>query len=301
LNVIILTAAHGAARSITLGRTALFALLALVVSLPLLGAVLVWLMLDGSSAALQQQGAYQAALEQTASKRQLQESQQQVEYMARQLARLQARMARLDALGERLTELTGMDDGEFDFINEPAVGGPGDDAAMAPELPDIEQLLDGLTLRIDSRLEQMRVLEQLLVTQQIDSNTTLDYLPVPAGLRSSGFGRRVDPFNGRISMHTGLDFSAPRGTPIHSVGDGVVSFAGYHRAYGNMLEITHAGGYTSIYAHAHTLEVEKGDLVEKGQQIATVGSTGRSTGPHLHLEIRRNGMAVNPARYLASN
>lgn len=300
LNIIILTAAHGAARSLTFGRGALFGLLTLIVSLPLLGAWLTWLAMGaadiGGDASSEPFSAVPVQAVQTSD-----HAPQQVEYMARQLARLQSRMARLDALGERLTELTGLDDGEFDFVTEPAVGGPADRESLPVDLPDVERLLESLSLRIESRTEQLRLMEQLLVSQQINDNATLDFLPVPAGMRSSGFGRRVDPFSGRISMHAGLDFSAPRGTPIHAVGDGVVSFAGRNGAYGNMLEITHAGGYTSIYAHAHSLAVEKGDLVEKGQLIATVGSTGRSTGPHLHLEIRRNGMAVNPARFIAFN
>ena len=138
-----------------------------------------------------------------------------------------------------------------------------------------------------------------MVSRQSDVDSALDFKPVRIGRLSSGFGRRTDPITGRISMHSGLDFAAPRGTPIYAVGGGVVVFAGRNGAYGNMVEINHGGGYKTRYAHASELKVSKGDLVQKGQEIAAVGTTGRSTGSHLHLEVYRNGMAVNPARYVA--
>ncbi|TVP87778.1 MAG: M23 family metallopeptidase, partial [Pseudomonadaceae bacterium] len=152
---------------------------------------------------------------------------------------------------------------------------------------------------IDDRTRQLRLLEEMMMTRQTDANALLDFKPVHTGHISSGFGRRTDPISGRTAMHTGLDFAAPPGTPIYAVGAGVITYSGRNGAYGNMIEITHGNGYTSRYAHAQRLVAKKGDLVQKGEKIATVGSTGRSTGPHLHLEIRRNGMAVNPARYIA--
>lgn len=123
--------------------------------------------------------------------------------------------------------------------------------------------------------------------------------PVPAGKRNSSFGSRFDPFNGRSAFHSGLDFQAPHGTPIHASGGGKVVFSGYHKEYGYMVEIDHGNGLRTRYAHCSRLLVKVGDLVTPSQRIAAVGSTGRSTGPHLHFEVLKNGAFVNPTRYLA--
>lgn len=275
-----------------------------LLALPVAAAVLTWSVLSSApQPSIQQstEAAWQqelADLEQAGSGRD--ESQAQLERMTQQLARLQTRLMRLDALGERLTELADMSDGEFDFNNDPGMGGPElPKSSMYHESPDVQSVLDQLADRIDDRTQQLKLLEKLMMNRSVDSNALLDFMPVHEGYITSGFGRRSDPITGRIAMHTGLDFAAPRGTAIYAVGAGVVTFSARNGAYGNMVEIAHGDGYKTRYAHAHTLMVEVGDLVSKGQQIATVGSTGRSTGPHLHLEVYRNGMAVNPARYIA--
>lgn len=304
LNIIILTDRHGAARALTLSLPVIVAGLVALLALPVAAAVLTWSVLSSApQPSIQQnsEAAWQqelAELEQTGSGRD--ESQAQLERMTQQLARLQTRLMRLDALGERLTELADMSDGEFDFNNDPGMGGPElPKSSMYYEGPDVQSVLDQLADRIDDRTQQLNLLERLMMNRSVDSNALLDFMPVHEGYITSGFGRRSDPITGRIAMHTGLDFSAPRGTPIYAVGAGVVTFSARNGAYGNMVEIAHGDGYKTRYAHAHSLMVEVGDLVSKGQQIATVGSTGRSTGPHLHLEVYRNGMAVNPARYIA--
>ena len=181
------------------------------------------------------------------------------------------------------------------------MGGPElrDDDLSFEAPSDLQGLIEQLSARVDDRTQQLQLLEDLMVSRQTDVDAILDFVPVSVGHVSSTFGRRTDPITGRLSMHNGLDFAAPRGTPIHALGAGVVTFAGRNGAYGNMVEINHGGGLKSRYAHASVLKVSKGDLVQKGQEIAGVGTTGRSTGPHLHLEVYRNGMAVNPARFLA--
>lgn len=123
--------------------------------------------------------------------------------------------------------------------------------------------------------------------------------PVPGGRRNSSFGTRIDPFNGRGAFHSGMDFQAPRGTPILASAGGRVLFSGYHKQYGYMIEIDHGNSLVTRYAHCSRLYVKAGDLVTPSQRIAAVGSTGRSTGAHLHFEILRNGVFVNPAKYLA--
>lgn len=288
----------------TLSLPVLLGAAAALIAMPVMVAVLTWSVLAEAPQpvlAVDSEAAWQETLaEVEAEGAPNTESQAQLEHMTQQLARLQTRLMRLDALGERLTELADMSDGEFDFGTDPGMGGPELlNNTQQYESPDVQFVLDKLADRIDSRTRQLKLLEELMLNRSVESNALLDFKPVQQGHISSGFGRRTDPMTGRIAMHTGLDFAAPRGSPIFAAGAGVVTFAGRKGAYGNMLEIVHGDGYKTRYAHAHTLDVKKGDLVSKGQQIATVGSTGRSTGPHLHLEVFHNGMAVNPARHIA--
>lgn len=305
MNIIILTDRQGAARAISLSLPVLLAALAAIVALPVSAVVLTWSLLGSSAAvddavSIDTDAVWEQTLADLASSEAASEgSQAQLAHMTQQLARLQTRLSRLDALGERLTELAELSDGEFDFSSEPGLGGPELRNKSMSQETDVQEVIDRLADRIDNRTQQMKLLEQLIMNRSVDSNAMLDFVPVQEGYVSSSFGRRSDPITGRIAMHTGTDFSAPRGTPIFAVGAGVVTFSGRNGAYGNMVEISHGDGYKTRYAHAHELKVEKGDLVSKGQQIATVGSTGRSTGPHLHFEVYRNGMAVNPARYIA--
>ncbi|AQZ94758.1 M23 family metallopeptidase [Halopseudomonas phragmitis] len=304
MNIIILTGRHGAARALTLSPPWVIGTVLTVLALPIIAALLTWKVMAPTTevvvSAQDYDRVWQRTLDEMASHSASDESQSQLERMTQQLARLQTRLTRLDALGERLTEMAELSDGEFDFNSDPGMGGPElRKESLRYETPDVQTVIDQLAERIDNRTQQLKLLEELMLNRQTDANALLDFKPVQVGHISSGFGRRVDPITGRMALHTGLDFAAPRGTPIYAVGAGVVTFSGRNGAYGNMVEITHGGGYKTRYAHAHTLGVKKGDLVQKGQQIATVGSTGRSTGPHLHLEIYRNGMAVNPARYIA--
>lgn len=307
VNIIILTGRQGATKALTLGSPWVISGILAIIAMPIAAALVTW-QLSGAGEAEASQAAldYEQIWAQSIEGYELEtdyikeESQVQLEHMTQQLSRLQTRLSRLDALSERLTELADLSDGEFDFNTDPGMGGPelpshSDDYAGA----DIQTVLDRLSARIDNRTQQLRLLEELLLNRQNDANAMLDFLPVQTGYISSSFGRRTDPITRRTAMHSGLDFAAPRGTEIYALGAGVVTFSGRRGAYGNMVEISHAGGYKTRYAHAQDLLVEKGALVKKGQQIATVGSTGRSTGPHLHLEVYQNGMAVNPARFLA--
>ncbi len=310
MNIIILTGRHGASRTLTLGAPWVVAGIAILTALPVTAALLTWQLLSAGApvsdvAAADNAPEWQQVLHDydIGDVEADDGTQAQIERMSQQLARLQMRLTRLDALGERLTELADFSDGEFNFGDEvdPGMGGPelrsGDD--LSYHSPDLQNVIEQLSERIDDRTQQLQLLEDLMVSRQSDVDSALDFKPVRLGHLSSGFGRRTDPITGRISMHTGLDFAAPRGTPIYAVGSGVVVFSGRNGAYGNMVEINHGGGLKTRYAHASELKVSKGDLVQKGEEIATVGSTGRSTGSHLHLEVYRNGMAVNPARYVA--
>lgn len=219
------------------------------------------------------------------------------------VAEIQARVLRLDALGERLARVGRVSDGEFDFSRPPSVGGPeegqagGDGAAFASA--DFVAALDDLMARIEAREAELRVLEGLMVGGRLREENFLAGNPVRVGYLSSTFGRRIDPFHGALSFHKGVDYAGPPGSEVVATGAGIVVFAGHNAGYGLMVEISHGEGISTLYAHASEIRVRTGDIVQEGQVIATLGSTGRSTGPHVHYEVRRDGQPVNPASYLA--
>lgn len=228
------------------------------------------------------------------------DAQRQLDAFAAHVAELQARLTRLDALGERLTELADLDSGEFDFSLNVGQGGAEDglgEAAYAP--PAFMDTLDQLSLRLDSREQLLEVLEQLLGERQLSEAEYLSGMPVRQGYMSSPFGRRVHPLSGRASLHKGADFAAKPGSDVVAVAAGVVTFSGRKSGYGNTVEISHADGYTTLYAHNQSNLVQIGDLVQRGQTIAKVGRTGRSTGYHVHFEVSKGGRQINPASFIA--
>jgi murein DD-endopeptidase MepM/ murein hydrolase activator NlpD len=226
--------------------------------------------------------------------------------MAMRLGELQAQMLRLDGLGERLAKIAGLKPQELPTL--PAGKAPGRGGALSTQaahnlsVAEFEALLAALGRQIDERGDQLSVLEALLVADSASRKFLPSLLPVADSWYSSNFGFRIDPFTGQNSMHEGVDFLAETGTAIMAAASGKVVFAGVHPQYGKMIDIDHGNGLVSRYAHASKLSVAEGDLVVRGQRIAEVGSTGRSTGPHLHFEVRLNGVAQNPARFVqASN
>ena len=220
-----------------------------------------------------------------------------VNALAQRLGQLQAQMWRLNALGSHLARMAGLDKNEFDFTREPAMGGPAPRPVVEPVAPALFPALDALDTRLAGQAERLQALETLLLNRQLEAAVTPSGWPVQGGWVSSGFGWRVDPFTGRRALHEGVDIASRLGSPIHAMGDGVVSHAGPKAGYGLMVEITH-GNIVTRYAHAKTVLVKVGDRVNRGRPLATVGSSGRSTGPHLHFEVLRRGRAVNPKGYL---
>lgn len=215
------------------------------------------------------------------------------------LAQLQARITRLDALGERLTSMANLDPGEFDFSHPPGLGGPENPTEGAPySPPDYMAQLDKLSKDVESREQQLSVLETLLVHRKIKHESFVAGRPVLKGWISSRFGMRIDPFDGRPEFHPGIDFAGKLGSKVVSVAAGVVVFAGKRGGYGNMVEINHGGGYVTRYGHNEKLLVKPGDIVKKGEIIALMGSTGRSTGPHVHFEVYKHGRLVDPSSYI---
>lgn len=219
------------------------------------------------------------------------------------LGQMQAHVIRLDALGQRLTRIAGLDSGEFDFSNPPAQGGPdeGESSDLASEsvaLPDFMTQLDELSAQLKDREEQLNVLETLFIDRNLQARVLPAGRPVTKGWISSKFGIRTDPFSGKPARHKGIDLAAKEDSGMIAVAAGVVTWAGKRYGYGNLVEINHGKGYVTRYGHGKSVLVKVGDTVEKGQVIGTVGSTGRSTGPHVHFEVWLDGKAVDPMKYV---
>ena len=224
--------------------------------------------------------------------------------MAIRLGELQAQMLRLDGLGERLAGIAGLKPQELPSLRTGATPGRGGAESSVPSrplsVPEFTELMEKLSRQVDERSDQLSVLEALLVQNSVNRKFLPTLAPIIDGWYSSNFGYRIDPFNGQNSFHEGIDFPADSGTPIVAAASGKVVTAELHPQYGKMLEIDHGNGLVSRYAHAAHIAVKEGDFVMRGQRVATVGSTGRSTGPHLHFEVRLNGVPQNPARFLQS-
>jgi murein DD-endopeptidase MepM/ murein hydrolase activator NlpD len=165
-------------------------------------------------------------------------------------------------------------------------------------MSEFGQQLDGLMKKLDDRSDQLGLMEAMLVQQQAKKVAIPSTRPVTAGWYSSNYGYRIDPFTGQKAFHEGVDFMADPGAAIHAAGGGVVVYADTYAGYGNMIEIDHGNGLISRYAHASKVLAKVGDVVMKGQKIGEVGNTGRSTGPHLHFEVRYRGAPQNPEHYL---
>lgn len=302
MKIIVISKRHGNTRSFTLGTWARAILSLCIIGIPA-GAYLSYQkqIKSDEQASSEISQAWSAALEEQA--KQVEETKLEAERklaaMTLRVAELQARLVRLDALGERLTTMAKLDKGEFDFSRAPAVGGPehtveGEDVNER----DLQSNLDALGAKIDDRQQQLDVLEALLAKRKLQSDVFLAGRPIKSGWMSSKYGRRTDPFTGRIAWHQGVDFAGKSGSDIVSVAAGVVTWSGDRYGYGQMVEINHGNGFSTRYGHCKENLVKAGDVVKKGQVIALMGSSGRSTGPHVHFEVFKHGRAVDPATYI---
>jgi len=224
--------------------------------------------------------------------------QERVDMLAARVGQLNAHVVRLDALGKRLADMADIDSQEFDFSATPASGGPESEGGVPVQSAELGGLLDQFESRLAQRESQLGVLEQLILQRELRLQTVPDGRPVRRGFLTSGFGMRQDPLSGELSFHRGVDFAGNRGDTVIAVGAGVVTFAAYKEGYGYMVDVTHGDGYVTRYAHNARLLVKVGDTVARGQALATMGSSGRSTGPHVHFEVLRNGLPVNPLSYI---
>lgn len=223
------------------------------------------------------------------------DAQRDINAVAARVGELQAQANRLNALGERLTRDGKLSDGEFNFDRVPGMGG----AEQAEDMPagDLMKGLDQLQAKFKRSGEQLSVLESMLYNQQLQLSAIPSGRP-SKGYITSGFGTRSDPFNGGRAHHLGIDFDANTGDPVLAAAGGVVSFAGVRSGYGNVVQVDHGNGYSTLYGHNSKLIVRAGDIVRAGQQLSKAGSTGRSTGPHVHFEVHVNGRPVNPRQFL---
>ena len=227
------------------------------------------------------------------------DAQREVNALAARLAELQAQANRLNALGARLTQAGQLQDGEFEFDKPVGQGGAGRASDMPPG--ELRQRLAALEGQYRTADTQLSVLEQLLFNRALDRNAVPSRDPIANSYVTSGFGGRADPFGGGTQFHKGIDFEADVGDPVLAVADGVVSYSGVRSGYGNVVEVDHGNGYVTRYAHNSRLTRSVGDLVRSGQEIAKAGSSGRSTGAHVHLEVWQDGVVVNPLKFLGHN
>jgi murein DD-endopeptidase MepM/ murein hydrolase activator NlpD len=228
-----------------------------------------------------------------------QESTATLSAMTLRLAELQGRLVRIDALGERLTTMADLDNGEFDFNQTPAIGGPETEALGESHTPPkFIDIINELAEKINDREQQLETLESLMVDRSLQNDVFVAGRPVLKGWMSSRYGRRTDPFTGKVAWHSGVDFAGKQGSEIVAVASGVVVESGESNGYGGMIKVNHGSGFQTRYAHNKKNFVKVGDVVKKGQIIALMGSTGRSTGPHVHFEVYKYGRPVDPAAYI---
>lgn len=218
--------------------------------------------------------------------------------LAAKVGQLQARILQLDAFGERLAKVAGIKRDEFRFDENPGQGGPLVTSGRDFTVPEVQQMLDDMSRVLDDRSDKLGVLDSFLMDDRLARKTIPTTMPVKGGYYSSNYGPRIDPITGHPGFHTGVDIIAAPGTPVMAAAGGVVSANTYNSEYGNMVDIDHDNGLTTRYAHLSKSLVKVGDVVMKGQVIALVGNTGRTTGPHLHFEVRENGVPLNPNRFL---
>ena len=226
-----------------------------------------------------------------------QQVQLRVDAMAMRLGEVNAHVIRLDALGKRLTEMADIDSREFNFDRDPPSGGPEGEGTSA-QIPDLSSMLAQLEQRVDLRESQLSALENLILARELRQEIHPEGRPVAKGFISSYFGERADPFDGTEAFHKGVDFAGSAGSNVTAVAAGVVTWAGERLGYGKLIEINHGDGFVTRYAHNERTLVSVGQTVKRGEPVALMGSTGRSTGPHVHFEVLRNGRQVDPLSFV---
>ena len=220
-----------------------------------------------------------------------------LQLMATRLGELQAQVLHLDTLGDRLAGIAGIKR-EAPPASKPVAGQGGAFVPAPPGADELQREIDRLSREVDLRSDELAVLESRFLEKRVKERLMPTTLPVKEAFLGSPFGHRSDPIVGQRAMHEGIDFNAETGTPVVAAADGVVLSAGWQSDFGNMIEVDHGDGLTTRYAHLSRMNAKAGSLVKRGERIGAVGSTGRSTGSHLHFEVRMLGVAQNPASFL---
>jgi murein DD-endopeptidase MepM/ murein hydrolase activator NlpD len=221
-----------------------------------------------------------------------------VDAMAMRIGEVNAHVIRLDALGKRLTEMADIDSREFNFDHDPPRGGASEGEGVSAEIPDLSSMLSTLEKKVDLRQSQLSALENLILARELKQEIHPEGRPVENGFISSYFGEREDPFDGQETFHKGVDFAGTKGSTVVAVAAGVVTWAGERSGFGKLVEINHGDGYVTRYGHNEKTLVSVGETVKRGDAIGLMGSTGRSTGPHVHFEVLRNGRQVDPLSFI---
>ncbi|MES2605972.1 MAG: M23 family metallopeptidase [Pseudomonadota bacterium] len=306
MKIIIVDACHGVSKSITIKGWVRLGLSLCLLGLPMLVGYGAYLVAEARGVKVARDAATEewteSLREQEADLARVKEdTTTRLEALTIRLANLQARLVRLDALGEKLSNVSGLAESEFDFDTEPSIGGPEmlDEATLGS--PEFISELEALERRIEERQQQLEMLNSAITERQSLAEFDVSGRPISGGYISSTYGRRLDPFTGKLAVHQGVDFNTGHvGEEVFAVAAGVVNYAGWKDGYGRMVQIDHGNGYQTLYAHDQKLLVNEGDVVKKGQIIALSGTSGRSTGPHVHFEVHKNGRVVDPASYIQS-
>ncbi len=221
-----------------------------------------------------------------------------LQLMATRLGELQAQVLHLDTLGDRLAGIAGIKR-EAPPPASMLLAGQGGAFVPAPLGADeLQREIDRLSREVDVRTDELALLESSFLEKRVKERLLPTALPVKEAFIGSPFGHRSDPILGQRAKHEGIDFNAETGTPVVVAADGMVLSAGWQSDFGNMIDVDHGDGLTTRYAHLSRMNVKAGSLVKRGERIGAVGSTGRSTGSHLHFEVRMLGIAQNPAHFL---
>ncbi len=227
------------------------------------------------------------------------QSEKSLDAMASRLSILQGHVMRIDALGSRLADMADLQDIEFGVLNTPGMGGPAPAQQDSVSMSDLSTTLDDIENVIADRQEKLTAMESMLIDRALQDQINPRGRPALGGWMSSLYGYRSDPLSGKKEFHQGVDFAGKPDTPITAVAAGIVIWSGMRYGYGNLVEVSHGNGYTTRYAHNRKNLVSVGEKVEKGEIIALMGASGRSTGTHVHFEVLRHGKHLNPNKYLS--
>jgi murein DD-endopeptidase MepM/ murein hydrolase activator NlpD len=306
MNIILLSRRHGRVRQVDLKSPATLGLVVIALVLVVGGVFAAGSVFGALWAKGRPANELQAWASQIASERREVDAaratlQQNIDVLAQRVGQMNAHVVRLDALGKRLTQMANLQKGEFNFDSAPPVGGSASEAGKPAAMPVLTDMLDHLSSQLDDREHQLGALENLILNRELSNTVYPQGRPVQSGFISSFYGERVDPFTGYTAFHSGVDFAGEEGSHVTAVAAGVVTWAGDYVGYGSMVEINHGNGYVTRYGHNSAILVKVGDTVQKGQPLSLLGSSGHSTGPHVHFEVLRDGTPIDPMVFINQN